>query len=154
MCSISTPPIPSTASSVQEEPRNSRRLAGEHSLGRQGGDGASADGPERARAIGRARQFRPRNVAVGPRILSVSVLARTPDGEALQCFIYAEMPRRDSLGKAPPGKQRKKAAPSSISSRNNGIIAEVKTQLAKRYGKGASRRTCTASADSTTRSST
>ena len=35
--------------------------------------------------------------------------------ETLQCFIYAEMPRLDSLGKAPPGKQRKKAAPSSIS---------------------------------------
>ena len=57
--------------------------------------------------------------------------------EALQCFIYAEMPRRDSLGKAPPGKQRKKAAPSSISvEKQRAIIAEVKTQLAKRYGKG------------------
>jgi hypothetical protein len=56
--------------------------------------------------------------------------------ETLRCFIYAEMPGLDSLGKAPPGKQRKKAVPSSISvEKQRAIIAEVKTELAKRYGK-------------------
>jgi hypothetical protein len=57
--------------------------------------------------------------------------------ETLQCFIYAEMPTSDSLGTPPPGKQRKKIAPSSMSLKNQWrTIEEVKGELAKRYGKG------------------
>jgi len=56
--------------------------------------------------------------------------------ETLQCFIYAEMPELDSLGTAPPGKQREKFAPSSISiPEQRRIIDEVKGELAKRYDK-------------------
>jgi len=54
--------------------------------------------------------------------------------ETLQCFIYAEMPTLDSLGTAPPGKQREKIAPSSISiEKQRAIIEEIKRELADRY---------------------
>jgi hypothetical protein len=56
--------------------------------------------------------------------------------ESLQCFIYAEMPRFESLGTEAPGKQREKYAPSAISlERQWGIIDEIKHELAKRHDK-------------------
>jgi hypothetical protein len=56
--------------------------------------------------------------------------------EALQCFIYAEMPRLDSFGKAAPGKRRQKSAPSTITSeKQRRIIKEVTDKLAKRFPK-------------------
>jgi hypothetical protein len=54
--------------------------------------------------------------------------------ETLQCFIYAEMPQPDTLGTTPPGKQREKVAPSSISlDEQRAIIEEIKHELADRY---------------------
>jgi len=56
--------------------------------------------------------------------------------EALQCFIYAEMPRLDSLEKPAPGKRRAKSASSPIpSERHEEIIQEITGKLAKRFPK-------------------
>ena len=56
--------------------------------------------------------------------------------KTLECFIYAEMPRPDEMGAKPVGKRREKAAPPLVSEeKQRAIIAEVKTNLAKRYKK-------------------
>ena len=56
--------------------------------------------------------------------------------ESLQCFIYAEMPRLESLGKAAPGKQREKSVrPSVTIEKQRRIIEEVTAKLAKRFPK-------------------
>jgi hypothetical protein len=54
--------------------------------------------------------------------------------ESLQCFIYAEMPRLESMGKAAPGKQREKSVPVAIEKQRK-IIDEVTGKLAKRFPK-------------------
>jgi len=56
--------------------------------------------------------------------------------KSLQCFIYAEMPRPESLGVDPPGKRRQKYAPSITLETQRDIINEVKSELAKRFDKG------------------
>jgi hypothetical protein len=54
--------------------------------------------------------------------------------KSLQCFVYAEMPRLPVLGTTPPGKQRKKSAPSFIAvAEQKNIIGEVTGELAKRF---------------------
>jgi hypothetical protein len=56
--------------------------------------------------------------------------------ESLECFIYAEMPRFDSIGKPAPGKQRSKSAPPRISAaKQENVIQEVTGRLAKRFPK-------------------
>ena len=56
--------------------------------------------------------------------------------ETLQCFIYAEMPRLPVLGTDPPGKQRPKSVPSSISvAQQKDIIGEITRALAARFDK-------------------
>jgi hypothetical protein len=52
----------------------------------------------------------------------------------LQCYIYAEMPRLDQLGKPAPGRQRKKSAHSSVTIKDQReIITEITQGLAKLY---------------------
>lgn len=54
--------------------------------------------------------------------------------KSLQCFIYAEMPRLDSLEMPARGKRRAKSAPSSISfQQQKQIVAEITDELAERY---------------------
>ncbi|MEH2561264.1 ferritin-like domain-containing protein [Bradyrhizobium sp. AZCC 2289] len=54
--------------------------------------------------------------------------------KALQCFIYAEMPRLDSLEKPARGKQRAKSVQSSIPpERHKNIIKEITGALAARF---------------------
>ena len=54
--------------------------------------------------------------------------------EALQCFIYAEMPRLDSLEKPVRGKRRAKSVPSSIPpAQHKKIIKEITGALAARF---------------------
>jgi len=56
--------------------------------------------------------------------------------ESLQCFIYGEMPRLESMGKPAPGKQRKKSAPGPITAEEQRkIIKEITGKLAKRFPK-------------------
>ena len=56
--------------------------------------------------------------------------------ESLQCFIYAEMPRLESMGKPARGKQRAKSAPGSIPpEEQRKIIKEITGKLAKRFPK-------------------
>jgi hypothetical protein len=54
--------------------------------------------------------------------------------ESLHCYIYAEMPRPESIGKASPGKQREKSVQLSIQPEDQrDIIEEVTNKLAIRF---------------------
>jgi hypothetical protein len=54
--------------------------------------------------------------------------------KSLQCFIYAEMPRLESMGNAAPGKQREPSVPLSIPpEEQRKIIEEVTGQLTVRF---------------------
>jgi len=56
--------------------------------------------------------------------------------ESLECFIYAEMPRVDSIRKPAPGKQRSKsAAPRFSAAKQEQVIQEITGRLAKRFPK-------------------
>jgi hypothetical protein len=58
--------------------------------------------------------------------------------ETLQCFIYAEMPTFESVGKDLPGKQREKYVPSALGGQmtvdeQHAIINDITDELAKRF---------------------
>jgi hypothetical protein len=58
--------------------------------------------------------------------------------ETLQCFIYAEMPTFESVGKEPAGDQREKYVPSAVGGQmtideQKAIITDITDELAKRF---------------------
>jgi Ferritin-like len=55
--------------------------------------------------------------------------------ESLQCFVYAEMPRLDSLRKPARGKRRPKSALAATHEKQTRIIEEITGKLAKRFPK-------------------
>jgi Ferritin-like len=55
--------------------------------------------------------------------------------ESLQCFIYAEMPRLESIGNIAPGKKREKSVASMSMDEQKKIIREITGKLARRFPK-------------------
>jgi hypothetical protein len=55
--------------------------------------------------------------------------------QSLQCFIYAEMPRLESIGSAAPGKKREKSVASMSLDEQKKIIREITGKLARRFPK-------------------